>query len=484
MFGCDTLSAYYIKASPDQPWISFTREGLYLVIQGALCLFASYLTSPRPHGFITCTYFLPMLARVYAMPDIIQQLHNVASKFSLVFMILYLVEFAPSALNIFWMEIRLLISQGQMVGHLYVFMSVCSKHKVTLQLFVFWVILFLHKVCTLVYAGKISDMLSHGLLLSMMICVAECCRSPVSVMGLSAMVSYVSMFVLTGTKYILQSDSEPVGGFNVALDGWVEGITMCLLAIQTGLTSLKTAHKAIVLSIVLFVVLTSLIQSLYELCDPILLNLCASQNKSARKHIKTLFVFTMLWMLPIVMTAYVLKFFQIDFWLLVIVSSALLTTVQVLGSLLIYGLFMYDMFSSNSIETLDDIVYYIKATVRVLEFMVALGVVLHGVYGSIFGEWSWFNSSVIIIHGYFNVWKRLQSGWRTFLLRRQATQKLDSLERASQEQLEDLKDDVCAICYQEFNSAHITECNHYFHATCLRKWLYVQGFCPICHTKI
>lgn len=30
-------------------------------------------------------------------------------------------------------------------------------------------------------------------------------------------------------------------------------------------------------------------------------------------------------------------------------------------------------------------------------------------------------------------------------------------------------------------SAKITRCRHYFHGVCLRKWLYVQDRCPLCH---
>jgi len=30
-------------------------------------------------------------------------------------------------------------------------------------------------------------------------------------------------------------------------------------------------------------------------------------------------------------------------------------------------------------------------------------------------------------------------------------------------------------------NAKITQCNHYFHGVCLRKWLYVQDRCPLCH---
>ena len=64
--------------------------------------------------------------------------------------------------------------------------------------------------------------------------------------------------------------------------------------------------------------------------------------------------------------------------------------------------------------------------------------------------------------------------------RRQAVDKINSLPEASEQQLSEF-DDVCAICYQELTTARITRCRHYFHGVCLRKWLYVQDICPLCH---
>lgn len=37
---------------------------------------------------------------------------------------------------------------------------------------------------------------------------------------------------------------------------------------------------------------------------------------------------------------------------------------------------------------------------------------------------------------------------------------------------------------QEMNSAVITPCSHFFHAGCLKKWLYVQETCPLCHSQL
>lgn len=37
---------------------------------------------------------------------------------------------------------------------------------------------------------------------------------------------------------------------------------------------------------------------------------------------------------------------------------------------------------------------------------------------------------------------------------------------------------------QDMTSAVITYCGHFFHGSCLRKWLYVQETCPMCHASI
>ena len=90
---------------------------------------------------------------------------------------------------------------------------------------------------------------------------------------------------------------------------------------------------------------------------------------------------------------------------------------------------------------------------------------------------------VISMHAYFNVYKRAQEGWNNFLLRRSAVKRLNSLQWATEEQLQQLND-VCCICYEELDSAKVTKCNHFFHSLCLRKWLYVQDKCPMCHADI
>ena len=97
---------------------------------------------------------------------------------------------------------------------------------------------------------------------------------------------------------------------------------------------------------------------------------------------------------------------------------------------------------------------------------------------------SWLNGSVLAVHCYYNVYLRLQSGWQSFLLRREAARKILSLPSANLDQLTSNSHDVCAICYMQMKTAIVTPCSHLFHASCLKKWLYVQDRCPLCSSKI
>lgn len=81
--------------------------------------------------------------------------------------------------------------------------------------------------------------------------------------------------------------------------------------------------------------------------------------------------------------------------------------------------------------------------------------VCYGVSETVFGEWSVMGSTIILVHSYYNVWLRAQLGWQSFLLRRDAVNKIKSLPTASSAQLEQYND-ICAICYQVGGEGHVT----------------------------
>ena len=108
---------------------------------------------------------------------------------------------------------------------------------------------------------------------------------------------------------------------------------------------------------------------------------------------------------------------DLDLWTMVVISSSLLTSIQVVGHLVHYCLYLYDSFRRETLESIDDYVYYLKSIVHASELISALFVVCAGLKEAATGHWSLINSVVLLVHCYFNVWIRIKSGWRSFLLR-------------------------------------------------------------------
>lgn len=61
--------------------------------------------------------------------------------------------------------------------------------------------------------------------------------------------------------------------------GVTEGVTLLLLALQTGLLDMQALQRTFLLSIILFIVVTSTLQSMIEITDPVILALGAARNK-------------------------------------------------------------------------------------------------------------------------------------------------------------------------------------------------------------
>ncbi|KAF1374463.1 hypothetical protein PFLUV_G00229360 [Perca fluviatilis] len=359
--------------------------------------------------------------------------------------------------------------------------SLWNQFAVPVLFSVFWFVLFIVQLCSDTMSGHASA--GHqGIMFFLLTSVSECCATPYSLLGLTFVVSYLALGLLNLCKFYLGGYAG-VQNDNVMHRGVTEGVTLLLLALQTGLLDMQALQRTFLLSIILFIVVTSTLQSMIEITDPVILALGASRNRSVWKHFRGLSMCLILLVFPVFMAYKISQFFHMDFWLLILVSSCMLTSLQVTGTMLIYSLFMVELFRSDPIESLDEVIYWVNAVSRVLEFVVALCVVAYGTWESLFGEWSWMGASVIIIHSYFNVWLRAQSGWRSFLLRQEAAKKINSLPRATARQLQQ-HNDVCSICFQEMSSAVITYCGHFFHGNCLRKWLYVQETCPMCHQTV
>lgn len=461
---------------------SLQRIGVHLMGQCCLAATVSYLIQLNSTTRISLLiYVLPIVGRIIGCEtNELQRLHNCAFIAMIFLVVAFLFNNVPKVLDKVRLELAQAFLAVQVIGTVPFVLAMLMQLLIPVQFLTFWLLLF--AIQTYKYVGG-AWLVSKRWLVLLLASVADSCQTPISLVGLCITISYVSYLVITVSRMFLQGNRRPTAD-NTSSNGWTEGLTMFLLAVQTGMIELKQQERAFLMVIVLFIVLSSLIQSVYEMTDPLLLALGASQNKSVFKHARAVALCTILWLAPLYMTRAICKLFHLDFWLLVVVSSCVLTSVQVFGSLFVYVLFIYDAIRARPMTGLDDVVYYAKAATRTLEFLVAVFVVAYGIRETVFGDWSLVNTLILIIHCYCNVWLRLQSGWKSYLQRREAVKRVSSLPIATDEELEQFND-VCPICYNKLtSSACSTPCRHYFHAVCLRKWFYVQDSCPLCHSKI
>ncbi|XP_061890017.1 RING finger protein 145-like isoform X1 [Entelurus aequoreus] len=463
--------------------LAFNRFVSALTSQIILSTLCAFLMKTRKLWLFSA-HFLPLLARLCtAAPSTLLTLNVLSSGLTGTAVAVFLLAnlFVPYRLAKAAYSQLLQVEVLELYRLLAVGISLWNQFAVPVLFSIFWFVLFVVHLCSDAMSGSAST-LHQGITFFLLTSVSECCATPYSLLGLTFVVSYLALGLLNLCKFYL-------GGYaalqneNVMHRGVTEGVTLLLLALQTGLLDMQAAQRTFLLSIILFIVVTSTLQSMIEITDPVILALGASRNRSFWRHFCGLSMCLLLLVFPVFMAYKISQFFHMDFWLLILVSSCVLTSLQVTGTLLVYSLFMAELFRSEPIENLDEVIYWVNAVSRVLEFMVALCVVAYGTWESLFGEWSWMGASVIIIHSYFNVWLRAQSGWRSFLLRQEAAKKINSLPRATAQQLQ-RHDDVCAICFQEMSAAVITYCGHLFHGNCLRKWLYVQETCPMCHQTV
>lgn len=301
------------------------------------------------------------------------------------------------------------------------------------------------------------------------------CDTLIAVLGITSVVSYLCHHIGKFFQWILLTQDENDKGI-----GAVSAILFYILALQTGLTGLEPEKRFVRLCRNFCLLFTALLHFIHNIVSPLLMSLSASHNPSLKRHIRALAVCGCLVLFPILLMTYLWSNHRVSTWLLAVSAFSIEVIVKVAVSLCIYSIFLLDARRDTFWERLDDYVYYIRAFGNTVEFCFGIFLFFNGAWILVFESGGAIRAVMMCIHAYFNIWCDAKAGWRVFMKRRTAVNKIDSLPEAEEEQLERL-DDVCAICYQEMKSAKITRCNHFFHGVCLRKWLYVQDRCPLCH---
>ncbi|CAL8299642.1 unnamed protein product [Lota lota] len=305
------------------------------------------------------------------------------------------------------------------------------------------------------------------------------CDSTLTVLGMSAVISSLAHYLGLCILLFIGSTEEEDKRL-----GFVAPVLFFILALQTGLSSLEPDERLVRLSRNMCLLLTAILHFIHGMTEPVLMSLSASHTPSYRRHLPVLLVSLALFLLPVVLSYFLWNQYVLNTWLFAVTAFCVELCLKVLVSVTVYLLFMVDGVYGALWEKLDDYVYGVRSTGSVLEFLFGVVMFANGAYTMVFEAGSKIRACMMCLHAYFNIYLQARNGWRTFVHRRSAAQKINSLPEASGAALRAVQD-VCAICYQEFSgSARVTPCRHYFHAPCLRKWLYIQDSCPMCHQRV
>ncbi|KAJ8334480.1 hypothetical protein SKAU_G00401190 [Synaphobranchus kaupii] len=305
------------------------------------------------------------------------------------------------------------------------------------------------------------------------------CDSTLTVLGMSAVISSIAHYLGLSILAFIGSTEEEDKRL-----GFVAPVLFFILALQTGLSGLDPEERLVRLSRNMCLLLTAILHFIHGMTDPVLMSLSASHVSSVRRHVPVLLVSVCLFVLPIVLSYALWHHYVLNTWLFAVTAFCVELCLKVIVSLTVYTLFMVDGYYNVLWEKLDDYVYYVRSTGNVIEFIFGVIMFGNGAYTMMFESGSKIRACMMCLHAYFNIYLQAKNGWKTFINRRTAVKKINSLPEVKGSQLRDIED-VCAICYQEFaTSARLTPCHHYFHALCLRKWLYIQDTCPMCHQKV
>lgn len=308
---------------------------------------------------------------------------------------------------------------------------------------------------------------------------AHICDTFIAVLGISAILSPVASFMGNLSRKFIgghEGEAEHVGTMT--------SILFFILALQTGLPSLTRTKRVARLYRNISLLATAHLHFIHNILHPVLMQLSTSTVAPIQRHVRAMVAAFMLLLLPTVCIWYWWSVLTVSTWLLAVTAFCVELIVKVIVSLIVYGLFLYDTFSENQWESLDDYVYYIKAVGSTFEFLSGIFLFINGFWILVFESGGIIRATMMCIHAYFNIFQVGKDGWKKFYLRRLAVQKINSLPEATEEELRQFQD-VCAICYQEMKvTARITPCQHFFHGACLRKWLYMQDSCPLCHQVI
>ncbi|UMM10892.1 hypothetical protein L5515_000451 [Caenorhabditis briggsae] len=460
--------------------IKLERHGFHFLAQMLLVVLQSMLLEidGEPWKFALPVFALPIVARMGGCPkDKLKNAHNYACTGTMVFIATYILYRGPSLIKSAKTALRQ-IKAVFMVHGLADGVSVLWRRLRILELLTFtWITMFLMVLYVeLIDKGRTWSEVGRILLTG----VAETTNTPITLAALAVSVSYVCKWIADLTKLV--TGGARSHGHVLAHSGYTEAVSVVILCIQTGFLGMQVEQKTILLALVLYIVISALLQSLFEIIELVLLNLPSSPQATKSRHARCIAIALLLVVLPFFTTRTMLAFLPIDIYTAIIIANSATVAARAIGVVLKYIVLIVETKSEEPWEGIDDMIYYIDCSNKGIELIAANVVLGFGCYQLVAVGFSLATFAILLFHVIVNIYKRAGQTFQYIKSRNAAVKNINRLSKANAVQLKE-REDVCAICFIEMKEeARITPCKHYFHGPCLRKWLAVKMVCPLCYT--
>ncbi|XP_039251576.2 E3 ubiquitin-protein ligase RNF139-like [Styela clava] len=267
--------------------------------------------------------------------------------------------------------------------------------------------------------------------------------------------------------------------------GMMSSVLFCLLAIQTGLSSLPPWKRIVRLYRNSFLLFTAVLHFFLDVVHPVLMSISPQAHIPFKKHIRPLLICLILFFVPSAMCYWLITTRPLSTWMIALTAFNFELVIKVISTLLVYSLYVLDSRSqTNGIIYLDEYVFWIRSISHVIEFICGLVMFINGAYILFFESSNLLRAIMMSMHAYINIYRTFREGLKTLNNRRTVNNKIASMSLVQVEEIEEKDRDVCSICYQEFiadnGEVRKTHCNHMFHSQCIRKWIFIQDSCPMC----
>uniref|UniRef100_A0AC35U094 RING-type domain-containing protein n=1 Tax=Rhabditophanes sp. KR3021 TaxID=114890 RepID=A0AC35U094_9BILA len=463
-------------------FVKLERHGSFIAAQVILAVFQTCilrLTSEFAAPVLP-VYVLPIFARMSGMPkNSLNIFHNISCVLNVVLIITYVLIRVPYLIKEIQNGLKrvktILFLRGIPYGILLIYKQVRLS-----EILIFSWLTMLGTKMTYEYYGKERSIEDLGS--ALIATIADCTSTPISLLSLAITVSQLCRFIVIFVQYVIFNNER--GAERDGNQGYTEALTLLLLCAQAGLLGLKSEQKTFMLKLIFFIVLSALMQNLYNLLEPQMLSLSSSTNASRSRHTKCLIFAVSLILGPIYVSYLQIQILSVDLWCVIIVANCALTCLRTCSCTIIYFLTIVENKSLEPWEIVEDLTFYIRTITSMIELILATFVVIHGIFASFLGYWSAISLAIMIFHSYFNIWKRTQICIASIKARYTAVSQIKQLPKVAVKTLEDLED-LCCICMQEMKKeARMTPCKHIFHGYCLKKWISIKAVCPLCYKSL